>query len=256
MFGILRSLTGLRAYRGFIPQPKVHYVRSSQFHTAMILSKKAKVKSGATNKAKKGAQVEENTDASSAEASNIDFDDANAKFTSVLEKFKKHANDAKLGKTNPDIFDKLTIATSNGDVPFNQVAQSSIKGRNFVITVFDPSNSQSIVNSVLASDLNMNPQVDPTNKSTLKVPLPPVTTESKKENTKQLKAVFEKFKNGGKVSLASVRSDFRNKFQKSSKKKRLSDEEEQIWKNFEKLHKEYTDKLSSIYKEAEQKILK
>ncbi|CCE82641.1 Piso0_002375 [Millerozyma farinosa CBS 7064] len=256
MLGIFRSLTGARAYRGFVPHSRVHYLRSSQFHTALVLSKKAKVKSGISNKAKKDGQVEKDTDTSGSEASNIDFDDANAKFTSVLEKFKKHANDAKLGKTNPDIFDKLTIGTSNGDVPFNQVAQSSIKGRNFVITVFDPSNTQSIVNSVLASDLNMNPQVDPANKSTLKVPLPPVTTESKKENTKQLKAVFEKFKNGGKVSLASVRSDFRNKFQKQSKKKRLSDEEEQVWKDFEKLHKEYTDKLNSIYKEAEQKILK
>lgn len=225
------------------------------FQMSPILAKKNKAKGG-----KNKAEVHEvEQDSTSNDAPEIDFDDATSKFKGVIERFSKQANEAKMGKTSPNIFDKLIVDTADGELPFTSVAQTTVKGRNFMITVFDPSNVQAIINSVLGSNLNMNPQVDPSNKQTLKVPLPPLTTESKKDNAKQLKVVFERFKNGsGRAngSLATIRTDVKNKFQKQQKKKKLSDAEEKIFKEFEKLHKEYSDKLTEVFKSAEQAILK
>lgn len=229
------------------------------FQTSFVLlAKKTKAKGG--NKKGK-SELEETIEEESIDnqGPEIDFKDATDKFKGVIERFSKQANEAKLGKTSPNLFDKLMVETADGEIPFTSVAQTAIKGRNFIITVFDPANIKSIINAVLGSTLNMNPQIDPTNKQSLKVPLPPLTTESKKENAKQLKSVFERFKNGsGRAngSLATIRGDVKNKFQKNHKKNKLSDAEEKVFKDFEKLHKEYTDKLSDVFKSAEQAILK
>lgn len=253
---MLRSLI-LTQKRAFIPvfaRPvaagpvAARVLPSRNFHQSFITLKK---------KAKKGAKdVEEDT---SSEPPLIDFDDATKRLQSVVDKFAKQANEAKLGKTNPQIFDHLHVETVDGEVPFTTLAQTAIKGRNFIITVFDPANTKHLVNAILASDLNMNPIADPSNKQLLKVPLPPVTTESKKESVKHLKTVFEKVRNGpggsGRSSstLAAIRADIKHKI---SKKKKMTDAETQVWNDYEKLHKQYVEKLGEVFKAAETAILK
>lgn len=218
------------------------------FHASVVSYKK---------KGKKvaGKHIEE--DAS--EVPEIDMKEASQRLQSVVEKFTKQANEAKLGKTNPQVFDHLHVATADGEAVFTAVAQTALKGRNFIITVFDPANAKHVINSVLASDLNMNPIADPTNKQMLKVPLPPVTTESKKENVKHLKTVYEKYRNGpggsGKHAhtLAAVRADIKSKI---AKKKKMTDAETKVWNDYEKLHKTFTDKLGDAFKAAETAMLK
>lgn len=186
----------------------------------------------------------------------VNLPEASSKFQEIVEKFTKVANEAKLGKTSPAVFDKLAIATKDGELPYTSVAQTAIKGRNFVITVFDHDNVQSIINAVLGSSLNLNPQTDPSNKQTLKVPLPPLTSESKQENAKALKAVFEKYKNGTGKSLAGVRHDVRAHASKITKKGKLSDEDNKQMAAFDKLHKQYVEKLTEVFKAAEKAITK
>lgn len=208
-------------------------------------------------KGKKGPAKEVEEEVS--ETPNIDMKEVSQRLQTVVEKFTKLANEAKLGKTNPQVFDHLQVATADGEAVFTAVAQTALKGRNFIITVFDPANVKHVINSVLASDLNMNPIADPANKQMLKVPLPPVTTESKKENVKHLKTVYEKFRNGpggsGKHAhtLAAIRADIKNKV---AKKKKMTDEETKVWNEYEKLHKTFTDKLGDVFKAAETAMLK
>lgn len=226
------------------------------FQSSTILGKKGKAKtSGKKNKKEDFSDSEDNLDTPKVE---IDFTESEKRFQDVLEKFTKVANEAKLGRTSPTIFDKLKVNTEGGEIPFTSVAQTSLKGRNFIVTVFDPKYTKSIVNAVLGSDLNMNPQSDPSNSQSLKVPLPPVTTESKNSLLKKLKEEYEKYRNGHKQvsSLAQVRTDVRHKVQKGLKKKKLSDEEEKLLQEFEKMHKTYLEKLLDIYKAAEKAIMK
>lgn len=237
-----RQLSAMRS------TPLLYCLPVRTFSSSEVLAAKGK-------KAKTSKKAKEDVDEDVQEAPQIDFGASESKMKEILDKFAKLANEAKLGRTNPLIFDHLKVDTDFGPQPFTSVAQTSVKGRNFVITVFDSANAQNIVNAVLGSDLNLNPQVDPTNKLALKVPLPPLTVESKKESAKQLKAVYEKYKNGsGKATLASIRADIRHKFTKS--KKKLTDQEDKMLKDFEKLHKDYVEKLSEAFKSAEQVILK
>lgn len=226
-----------------VPATPFRVARS--FHTSPVVW--AKVKKTKAKKKEEGEQVEV--------SDLIDFSRATSKFQGVLDAFTKQANEIKMGKTSPTIFNKLKVTTSDGEQPFTSLAQTSLKGRKLIITVFDPAHTKDLVNAVLDLDLNLNPQVDPHNKQALHVPLPPVTTETKKENAKQLKGVFEKYKSGPN-SLNSVRTDFRGKAGKVTKKNKLSDAENKVLADFEKLHKTYVDKLTDIYKAAESAITK
>lgn len=217
-------------------------------------------------KNKKGKSSAAANSASDHEVLALDIDAIESKFKSVVDTFNKHATEAKLGKTNPNIFDKLKInVDAKSKVPFSTVAQTMVQGgRNFVITVFDPSHTQEVINAVLGSGLNMNPQRDPSNKQTLKVPLPPPTVESKKDAAKHLKTVFENLKNnattsrGAESTLASVRASTKDTVHKFVKKQKrtLSDAEKKLEKEFDDLHKSYSDKLTEAFKAAEKSILK
>ncbi|RLV95475.1 Ribosome-recycling factor mitochondrial [Spathaspora sp. JA1] len=221
----------------------------SQFHTTPItFSQKRKQKKNG-----KSEHAAESTTDTHTESPTIDLTKANEKFNNVLEKFSKSATSIKLGKSDARIFDKLEININNEFVPFTSIASTSIKGRHFIITLFDPSYGKHIISSLIDSDLNMSGQIDPNNKFSLKVPLPSITTETKQEQVKQLKEAFEKVKNG---SLAGVRSDVRSKFLKDAKSSRLGDSEQAVLDEFEKLHKSYIDKLTNIFKTTQSAILK
>lgn len=227
--------------------PAVHSVRN--FHATPLSLKK--------RLSKKTVEVEESDAAVG--AVDIDFKELEAKMSAVVDRFGKLANEAKLGKSNPLIFDNLSVKTADGELPFTSTAQTAVKGRNFMITVFDPSNTKNIVNSILAANLNMTPIADPQNKQLIKVPLPPVTTDSKKETVKHLKESFEKLRNGpgghskNAHTLASIRGDIKKRL---SKKQKKSDDETKAWNDFEKIHRQYCDKLQEVFKVAEKAIMK
>lgn len=225
--------------------PRITSVYTRPFSSCSLLLKKAK----------KGAKVVEEETSKDLESS-IDFEKVKEKLQDVVDRFAKHANDAKLGKTNPKVFDHLIVKTAHGESPYSSLAQTNVKGRNFIMTVYDPANVQCIINSVLGSDLNLNPVADPNNKLTLRVPLPPITTDLKKESIKDLKATYEKLRNGTSSklgSLSSIRADTRHKFSKS---KKLSDSEKIMWDKYELVHKEYVNKLAALMKSAEEAIMK
>lgn len=233
-----------------LPRSRVPAVRSVRNFHATHLNLKKRL-------SKKTVEVEESDAAIG--AVDIDFKELEAKMHAVVERFGKVANEAKLGKSNPLIFDNLNVKTADGELPFTSTAQTAVKGRNFMITVFDPSNTKNIVNTILAANLNMTPIADPQNKQQIKVPLPPVTTDSKKETVKHLKESFEKLRNGpgghskNAHTLASIRGDIKKRL---SKKQKKSDDETKAWNDFEKLHRQYCDKLQEVFKVAEKAIMK
>ncbi|CAH6718894.1 ribosome-recycling factor, mitochondrial [[Candida] jaroonii] len=184
----------------------------------------------------------------------IDLKEIETKFNKILDQFTKKTNEIKLGKSEPQMFDNLKIDIDNTKFKYTDLASTSIKGRNLVITVFDKSNNSKIISAILDSGLNLNPVQDQTNPNQLKIPLPPMTKDFKLQQSKLLKSQFERYKNGS-PSLNSIRLDYKKKFDKKMKNKKNDDDVKQF-KNFELLHKTSLDKLSEIFKTNEKQLLK
>ncbi|SCV05577.1 LANO_0H10550g1_1 [Lachancea nothofagi CBS 11611] len=173
-------------------------------------------------------------------------------FDKTIELHKKNLNEVKSGASNPAIFDKLKVGKDGSK--FTDLATTSTKGRNgLIVTVFDPKDTKLIVSTILAAGLNLNPERIPNNEQQLKISLPPPTTETRKQTCKQLKEIFEEYKNSAnKNSLGHARSEILKELKKIDKK---NDSVKKITQDLEKLHKDYITKLQDSLKQAEKSVL-
>lgn len=178
--------------------------------------------------------------------------EANDRYSQTLDLFKKKLNEAKQGKTNPEIFDLLKLP--NGSL-FTDVASTSARGKGtLLVTVFDPKDTKNIISLIMGANLNLNPEKIPNNEQQLKVALPPPTKESRLELVKNLKQMTEEFKNSlsFKYSLGFIRRDILNKMKSFNKKE---NDVAKVLKNLETTHKDYITKLQDQLKQAEKSVM-
>ncbi|CCH44129.1 hypothetical protein BN7_3687 [Wickerhamomyces ciferrii] len=222
--------------------------------TSILYKPKAK-KGGKADKGGKGknAKSEEEEEVVEEADPTIVLGKLEAKFKESLEHHKKRIAETKLGAANPKIFDNIQVEINKKPHIFTSLAQTALKGRNLIITVFDPNHSKNIVSSVLGSGLNMNPETVPNFPQQLKVPLPPPTVETRHEIAKQLKKDFDNFKNSNdKFALSTARAAALKEL-KTFKK---SDAIKKVSNDVEKLFKKYSDELQNNFKAAEKSVLK
>lgn len=176
---------------------------------------------------------------------------AQAEFAKTLELHKKKLNETKQSVANPHIFDNLKLKDGKA---FTDIASTSLKGKNsLLVTVYDPKDTKQVVSAIMAAGLNLNPERIPNNDQQLKISLPPPTTESRMNMCKELKAVFEEYKNSSsKHSLGHIRTEIMKDIKSLSKK---DDSARKGIQDVEKVHKEYVNKLQDQLKQAEKSIL-
>ncbi|AJU28140.1 Rrf1p [Saccharomyces cerevisiae YJM428] len=176
---------------------------------------------------------------------------AETQFKKTLEVQKQKMNEIKQGNFNPKVFNSLVFKNNR---KFTDIATTSLKGKNaLLITVFDPKDVKTVISGVLAANLNLTPERVPNNDLQLKVSLPPPTTESRLKVAKDLKRVFEEYKQSSlKDSLGTIRGSILKEF-KSFKK---DDAVRKAERDLEKLHKDYVNKLHDQFQKVEKSIVK
>lgn len=219
------------------------------FSSSSILLKKS-------NASRKG-----NKDTSNSAASTTDVEEsvdpkeflkkANTLFSETVELHDKKLSELKQGKANPKIFDELKLLDGKR---FTDVASTSVKGKNaLIVTVYDPKDTKNIISTIMGAGLNLNPEKDVNNDQMLKVLLPPPTTESRLNLCKELKQVFEHYKNSTmKQSLGYIRGDIIKQLKQFDKR---NDSVRKVSQDLEKIHKDYTTKLQEQLKQAEKSIM-
>lgn len=209
-------------------------------------------------KKKKGGK--ESKEAASNEAPLDELDpskllqDLTTSCTKSVSTFEQKLTKMKMGRSNPDIFDRLTIKLDSHDATFPEVALTSVKTPTFLtVTVFDPSHTKRVVSSILGAGLNLNPEVDPNNNQLLKIKVPNTTKEMKEKTIKEMKQLLDSFKSaaGQKDSLVSIRAksmkEVKNLEGSKDAIKKLSNDVDSIYKKF-------SEKLVDAFKAAEKQI--
>lgn len=244
-----RSMTCAR-----VSGPIQHVSEARRFSTTPVFLY-AKKKGGKKDNSSKHQEAA--AESSSSIASELDTKDIKKKMQESVEHFKERVTVIRQGKLTPSVIEAIMIKTHDKtEEPLGQIARVALKGpRNMTITVYDPLNVKHITAAVIASDLNLNPQPDPKSpEQILRIPLPPVTSETKKEIVKSLKQEFEHWKNSpAKKSLSTVREAAL----KSAKKLDLSkDDMFKTKTEVEDLFKEASKNLSDALKQAENAVMK
>lgn len=235
-------------------------VYTRTFTSSPALYKKGGAKASKNDKNSKHSKSSPSAAAEEEEATPIldliKLDEITSKMEASLAHFKDRCAVLRQGKYTPAALEEIIVSTSaHTEEPIKNIARVALKGpRNITITAFDTHNVKHIISAVLAANLNLNPQPDPKQEQVLRVPLPPSTSETKKEIAKNIKNEYEHWRNSKtKRSLISIREDAMKVLKKAGASK---DEERTIKNKIEEIFKNNANKLAEILKQAEAATMK
>ena len=176
--------------------------------------------------------------------------DANERMTKCIVSLREHFKRMRTGRANVGLLDGLHVEYYGADMPLNQVANVAVEdARTLTITPWDKSMVPAIEKAILKSDLGMTPA---TAGSVIRLPLPAMTEERRKELTKVARHEAE----NARVAVRSVRRDLMNELKDMLKEKLLSeDDDRRAQDEVQKLTDHYVAEIDSILAEKEKELL-
>ncbi len=154
------------------------------------------------------------------------------KMEKSIHSFKKEISTLRTGRANTSMLDTIKIDVYGQLMPIDQLATVSVpEARLISIQVWDKSNINLIDAAIQNSNLGINPQIDG---QIIRLRIPDLSEERRKELIKILKTMGEKFK----VAVRNVRREANEEIKKKLKDKKISEDES---KNFEKIIQKLTD---------------
>lgn len=167
----------------------------------------------------------------------------------ALGRFSDEMKKVRTGRAHPDMLAGIKVEAYGQFMPLNQVANvTAADATLLVITPFDPSTIQAIAAAIRADQsLGLNPADDG---RVVRVPIPALTEERRKEIVKNASAKVEQ----AKVAIRNIREDARKDL------KAAEDLSEDVKKRAEKeideLTKEFNDKVDAAFKAKSDEIMK
>lgn len=174
--------------------------------------------------------------------------DAKERMAKSIESLKNNLNKVRTGRAHPSLLDNITVDYYGAATPLNQVGNITVPdSRTIAVTVFDKSMISAVEKAILTSDLGLNPQSQGT---LIRIPLPPLTEERRKDLVKVVKGEGE----NGKVAIRNIRRDANSDIKSLNKEKEISDDEmHQAEDEVQKITDTYVKQVDEILtvKEAE-----
>lgn len=146
--------------------------------------------------------------------------DAEARMRKCIESFKAEIAKLRTGRAHPSILDHVRVDYYGNMTPLNQVASVNVTdARTLTITPWEKNMVSVIEKAILNSDLGLNPATAGT---VIRVPLPPLNEERRKELIKVVRTEAE----SARVSIRNVRRDANAEFKELLKGKEITEDEE------------------------------
>lgn len=124
------------------------------------------------------------------------------------------------GRAHPSILDGVMVSYYGSDTPLRQVANVVTEdSRTLALTVFDRSMIQAVEKAIMQADLGLNPATAGT---TIRVPMPALTEETRKVYTRQARQEAE----NARVAVRNVRRDALTQIKDLVKEKEISEDDE------------------------------
>ncbi|MFK5984496.1 MAG: ribosome recycling factor [Pseudomonadota bacterium] len=176
--------------------------------------------------------------------------DADSRMNKTLNALKNDLAKIRTGRAHPSLLDSISVDYYGSDVPLSQVANISIlDSRTLSLTPWEKPMVKVIEKAIMASDLGLNPN---TTGDLIRIPLPPLTEERRKDLTK----VVRKEGEAGKIALRNIRRDANGSLKELLKEKEIAeDEEHKAQEIIQKLTDEHVKKVDELIKEKEKDLM-
>lgn len=176
--------------------------------------------------------------------------DAETRMEKCVEVFKNQIGKIRTGRASPSLLDGIHVEYYGTATPLRQLANIVVEdSRTLSITVFDRTLGAAVEKAIMKSDLGLNPM---SAGSVIRVPLPPLTEERRKDLIKVVRGEAEQ----SRVSVRNVRRDANDKLKAQLKDKTISeDEEHRAQDDIQKLTDSYIKKVDATLADKESELM-
>lgn len=176
--------------------------------------------------------------------------DARSRMTKSLESLRHELAKIRTGRAHPSLLEHVHVDYYGSEVPIGQAASVTVEdARTLSVTPWDKSMVSPIEKAILKSDLGLNPA---TAGQVIRIPLPPLTEERRKDLTR---VVHQEGENA-KIAIRNIRRDANHHIKELLKEKEISeDEERKAEHDIQSVTDVAVKKVDEIIEEKEKELL-
>jgi ribosome recycling factor len=175
--------------------------------------------------------------------------DIEARMQKAVEATQHNFNTVRTGRANASLLDRIVVDYYNTETPLKSLANVSVPDSSTLqIQPFDRSILAAIERAIAESDIGLTPNNDG---SSIRLNIPPLTTERRKELVKMVAKLAEE----GKVAVRNIRRDGVDSVRKQEKAKEISeDESKKQQEQIDKLTEKFVKKMDQLAAEKEKEL--
>jgi ribosome recycling factor len=168
----------------------------------------------------------------------------------AVDDFRKDLTTLRSGRANASLLDAIRVDYHGTPMPVNQLGTVMVPDATMiVISPWDPSAVALIDKAIRTADLGLNPTNDG---KVVRVPIPSLTEERRKDIVKQLHKVLENHR----TAIRNIRRDLKEAIEKLEKDKKISeDEKKRALDELEKVSHAETRKVEDLSAAKEKEIM-
>lgn len=178
------------------------------------------------------------------------IDQLKEKMTASIEALRRDLVKIRTGRANLSLLDGIKIKAYGSQMTLEQVSALTIPENNMIaIKPWDPQMLPAIEKAILASDLGLTPASDG---HVVRLTIPPLTGERRKELVKQVK----KFGEEHKVAVRNLRRDANESLKKMKKDKKISEDDMfRLQEDAQKVTDDFINQIDEILSGKEKEVM-
>ena len=177
-------------------------------------------------------------------------EDAEARMGKSIESLQQAFARIRTGRASPSLLDDVKVDYYGSPTPLNQVANINVEdGRSLLISPWEKKMVPVIEKAILKSDLGLTPN---TTADVIRLPMPPLTEESRKGLTRQARSEAE----NARIAIRNIRRDANSTVKELLKEKEITEDEERAAEDaIQKLTDRFVARVDEILGEKESDLM-
>ena len=176
--------------------------------------------------------------------------EARGRMAKSIESFQAELSKIRTGRAHPSLLNHIHVDYYGSEVPVGQAANITVEdARTLAVTPWDKSMVAVIEKAIMKSDLGLNPSTAGT---VIRVPMPPLTEERRKELVKVVRELAE----NARVAVRNIRRDANNDLKSLARDKDISEDDEHRGQDLvQQFTNEATDVIESLLQVKEKELM-
>ena len=176
--------------------------------------------------------------------------DALSRMQKSIDAFKVELSKIRTGRAHVSLLNHITVDFYGSEVPLGQAANLSVEdARTLTVTPWDKSMVPVIEKAIMSSDLGLNPSTAGT---VIRVPMPPLTEERRKELVKVVRELAE----NSRIAVRNIRRDANSELKTLLKEKDISEDEDHKGQDMvQQATNQSTDEIEALLQTKEKDLM-